>query len=99
MSTDSPCSKTLPVPSRKWKAEAISVGCSVPGIGGFGADECSLPPRSAVETAEAKPTGGIVCGGAAANTAEPSHVYVAEGSEEVAKDFWALLLRAGYTMW
>lgn len=99
MSTDSPCSKTLPVQSRKRKAEAISAGGALLEVEVFGADECGLPTRLAVEPVEAKPTGGIVWEGVAANTDEPSHAYVAEGSEAVASAFWALLLSAAYTVW
>ena len=65
----------------------------------LGADEGDLPTRLAVEPAEAKPTGGIVFEGATSDSDEPSHAYVAEGSDAVASAFWALLLRAGYTVW
>lgn len=49
--------------------------------------------------AEVEPTGSPVCEGVAASTVESDYAYVDEGSEEVAKAFWALLLDAGYTVW
>lgn len=65
----------------------------------LGAGEGDLPTRLTVEPAEAKPPGGIVCEGASPDLDEPNHAYVAEGSGAVASAFWALLLRAGYTVW